>query len=144
MKPTMSFTTLQVLAATLAISTASPLRPFKRQSTTPVLSSATVLGLLSDPTWNRDSCTSVGLFGREFWTCRDSQSSTAFISSSASWTDFNSDGTPSLTMYGTNSDEVAYFPVQADECGGSAGACPDGTRYAIWYVSTSQNFVGSL
>lgn len=37
-----------------------------------------------------------------------------------------------LSMYGTNSDEVAYFPIQDDVCGGSAGACSDGTRYAIW------------
>ncbi|KAK3114790.1 hypothetical protein LTR53_006524 [Teratosphaeriaceae sp. CCFEE 6253] len=141
----MSFTTLQVLAATLAISNASPLvrQPSqfdKRQASTPVLSSAEVLGLVSDPTWNRDSCTSIGLFGREFWTCRDSQSPTAFISSSASWTDFNANGTPAisngvLTMYGSNRDDVAYFPVQADECGGSAGGCPDGTRYAIWQDS---------
>ncbi|KAK4561432.1 hypothetical protein LTR86_004750 [Recurvomyces mirabilis] len=39
-------------------------------------------------------------------------------------------------MYGDNSDSVAYFPVQADECGPSpAGGCPDGTRYAIWQNS---------
>ncbi|KAK5108484.1 hypothetical protein LTR62_008302 [Meristemomyces frigidus] len=112
------------------------------RATTPSLASAEVVGLVSDPTWNRDSCTSIGLFGRELWTCRDSQSSNAFISSSASWTDFNSSMLPKidsagvLEMYGDNSASEAYFPVQADECGPSAaGGCADGTRYAIWQDS---------
>jgi hypothetical protein len=129
-------------ANALPSATSQLAKTLKRQATTPIVASTEILGTVSDATWNRDSCVSTGVLGRELWTCRDSQSSTAFISSSASWTDFATDGTPHivdgvLTMYGQNSDVVAYFPVQDDECGGAAGGCADGTRYAIWYVSRS-------
>ena len=101
-----------------------------------------VLGVVSDHTLNRDSCTSVHAGDRELWTCRDTESYPNkpffFFSSSASWTDFNSDGTPEvengvLRMYGDNH-EKAYFSIQPDEClsGGQGGSCSDGTRYAIW------------
>ncbi|KAK7751003.1 hypothetical protein SLS62_006988 [Diatrype stigma] len=100
-----------------------------------------VLGVVSDPTLNRDSCTSVRVGGdgaRSLWTCRDSSNYgsplTFFVSSTASWTESNADGTPKvadgvLSMRGANS--APYFPIGAPECGPS-GNCADGSRYAIW------------
>lgn len=35
-------------------------------------------------------------------------------------------------MYGTNPTSASYLAVPSDECGGSADACTDGTRYALW------------
>jgi hypothetical protein len=111
-----------------------------------------LLGLVQDPIINRDSCGSTRFGDRAFWTCRDSQpydsSGTPTLpiySSSASWTDFNSDGTPAfqevespagngtgLLMYGTN-DEKPFFTIPSELCGdNTAGGCSDGTRYAIW------------
>lgn len=134
--------TLTLLAGLLTSTAASPIdttasHHLKRQASNPVAASSTVLGIATDPTWNRDSCTSIGVFGRALWTCRDSQSSTAFLGSTASWTDFNSSALPDvvdgvLSMYGTNPEDAAYFPVTKDDCGGTAGACEDGSRYAIW------------
>lgn len=123
----------------------------RRASVTPKVSGIPqVVGLVSDPKYNRDSCTSVRIHSRELWTCRDTQTFLAdgqpedgiFASSTASWTDFNPDGTPKLEttsfseqdillMYGNNTG--AYFSLQSDECNtNQAGACGDGTRYAIW------------
>lgn len=112
-----------------------------------------VLGNVTDPTIDRDSCVSVRFGDRTFWTCRDSQpydSSGAPIlpvySSSASWTDFNSTGQPNiqtgiqsaqgdqdgLLCYGDNN-QTPFFPIISSECSdNSAGVCSDGTRWAIW------------
>ncbi|CRG89926.1 hypothetical protein PISL3812_06965 [Talaromyces islandicus] len=113
-----------------------------------------VLGNVTDPTINRDSCVSVRFGDRTFWTCRDSQpydSNTGapilpVYSSSASWTDFNSSGQPNiqtgiqsaqgnqdgLLCYGENN-QTPFFPIISSECSdNSAGACSDGTRWAIW------------
>lgn len=124
-----------------------------------------VLGLVQDPTINRDSCGSSRFGSRAFWTCRDSQPfdsngvpTLPVYSSSASWTDFNSDGTPelqSISGYGTgllmygNNNEQPFYPILADECNdNTAGSCSDGTRWAIWPDSpplvTSEGSDGSI
>lgn len=111
-----------------------------------------LLGNVSDPAINRDSCGSARFGSRALWTCRDSQPyadgvpTLPIYSSSASWTDFASDGTPliqtwtdaagstetGLLCYGDNYEEP-FFPLEADECNtNTAGECSDGTRYAIW------------
>ncbi|KAK6076672.1 hypothetical protein SCUP234_07067 [Seiridium cupressi] len=110
------------------------------------------LGLVQDPTINRDSCGSSRYGDRSLWVCRDSQPYDSdgvpilpIWSSSASWTDFESDGTPvlqeidspagnriGLLMYG-ESDEQPFYTYPAGLCSdNTAGACADGTRYALW------------
>ena len=120
----------------------------------PQVQSTTLWGPAIDPSLDRDSCGSVPWdAGRLLWTCRDTQDlqsdglpSLALYSSSASYTNFTSDGsiawtpipansfnyTDELLMYGDNND-LAFFPLQADECDDNqAGGCPDGTRFALW------------
>jgi hypothetical protein len=112
-----------------------------------------ILGNVTDPTICRDSCGSTRFGSRVLWTCRDSEPydsngvpTLPVYSSSASWTDFNSDGTPliqsgiqsshgdetGLLCYGDNN-ETPFFPIPQDECSdNSAGGCSDGTRWALW------------
>ncbi|KAI0485834.1 hypothetical protein F4859DRAFT_512027 [Xylaria cf. heliscus] len=106
---------------------------------TPTVKSATILGNVADPAINRDSCGSARIGNRAIWTCRDSQPYSNGVpvlpiwSSSASWTNFNGDGTPALQQYGGGGSRNPYFPYQADECNtNTAGSCSDGTRYALW------------
>lgn len=106
----------------------------------PTVGKATVVGNVADPTINRDSCGSTRIGNRALWTCRDSQPYDGngvpilpIWSSSASWSNFNADGTPGLQQYGGGGSRNPYFPYAADECNGnSAGSCSDGSRYAIW------------
>lgn len=106
----------------------------------PTVGKATVVGNVADPAINRDSCGSTRIGDRAFWTCRDSQPYDSngvpvlpIWSSSASWSDFNADGTPGLQQYGGDGSRNPYFPYTAGECNGnSAGSCADGSRYAIW------------
>jgi hypothetical protein len=111
-----------------------------------------LLGNVSDPTIDRDSCCSARFGSRELWTCRDSDPyangvpTLPIYSSSASWTEFVSGNTPLISTWtdaagntetgllcsGDNYEEP-FFPILADECGtNTAGACTDDTRYAIW------------
>lgn len=107
---------------------------------TPTVGKATVVGNVADPAINRDSCGSTRIGNRAFWTCRDSQPYDSngvpilpIWASSASWSNFNADGSPGLQQYGGGGSRNPYFPYTADECNGnSAGACADGSRYAIW------------
>ncbi|KAJ8133407.1 hypothetical protein O1611_g210 [Lasiodiplodia mahajangana] len=116
-------------------STALPKRAF-----TPTVKTATIVGNVADPTINRDSCGSTRINDRNLWTCRDSQPYDSngvpilpIWSSSASWTNFNADGTPGLQQYGGGGSRNPYFPYTADECNSnSAGSCADGSRYALW------------
>ncbi|KAI8624585.1 hypothetical protein F5Y19DRAFT_467688 [Xylariaceae sp. FL1651] len=131
-------------------STALPKRAFS-----PTVKSATIVGNVADPAINRDSCGSSRFGTRAFWTCRDSQPydsnglpTLPLWSSSASWSNFNADGTPALQQYGGDGSRNPYFPYTADECNGnSAGSCSDGTRYALWpdspplVTSTANNIV---
>ncbi|TGJ82133.1 hypothetical protein E0Z10_g6648 [Xylaria hypoxylon] len=113
--------------------------PLKR-AFTPTVKNATVVGNAADPAINRDSCGSTRIGDRAFWTCRDSQPYDSngipilpIWASSASWSDFNGDGTPGLEQYGSGGGRNPYFPYTASECNdNSAGACSDGSRYAIW------------
>ncbi|ORY35082.1 hypothetical protein BCR39DRAFT_516690 [Naematelia encephala] len=143
---------LAVAAAPLARSTAA--------TVSPQLASATLLGDVVDPNLQRDSCGSVKWDTRVLWTCRDTEilvnqsvsllvynnTLAAFISSSASYTNFKADGTPDvvavdydqygyddeLIMYGDNG-ETSFYPLQSDECNSNeAGNCNDGTRFALW------------
>lgn len=116
-------------------STTLPKRAF-----TPTVKSISIKGIMADPAINRDSCGSTRINDRIFWTCRDSQPYNSngipvlpLWSSSASWSNFNADGTPGLLQYGGGGSRKPYFPLTAGECNGNtAGACGDGTRYAIW------------
>lgn len=120
-----------------------------------------MLGLVTDPALCRDSCGSTKFGKRLLWTARDTQPFGPdgrpvfpIFSSSASWSDFNDDGTPKLIpvtaddsskakvhaisnpgpyqllMYGDNHNQP-FFPILADNSN-SAGGLPDGTRFAIW------------
>lgn len=111
-----------------------------------------VIGLVQDPTINRDSCGSSRFGDRSLWVCRDSQPYDSdgspklpIWSSSASWTNFNPNGTlvlqevtspagsgVGLLMYGGD-DETTFYPQPSDLCGeNTTGECTDGTRYALW------------
>ena len=118
---------------------------------------AQVLGIATDPSLDRDSCGSVKFNTRALWVCRDTQPvgpdglpNFPVFTSSASWSDFNKDGTPGLTpinpkentstidvddellLYGKNH-EKAFYPLQYNECNDNqAGECGDGSRYALW------------
>lgn len=122
--------------------------PNKRAVDPIVKGTPQVLGLVTDPRVNRDSCGSVRFQDRDLWTCRDTQVNDEnglpllqITSSSASWTNFWPDGSPYVEPFldGTlgllmNGDhEGTYFPLQDGQCNdNSAGTCGDNTRYAIW------------
>jgi len=107
---------------------------------TPKVKSTTVLGNATDPKIERDSCGSSSFGKRTLWTCRDTQPSTGGLpiwSNSASWSNLTAEGLPALTPSGNlvqyGGFQKPFFPYQADECGSNtAGACSDGTRYALW------------
>ena len=112
----------------------------------PKLKSSAYYGTTTGPSnYSRDSCTSVRVQYREFWTCRDSAGSGGeFYSSTASWSDFNNGpliNNGQLYLYGDDHGE--YFKNQADECGPTAGICPNNTRYAIWPDSPPLPVAGS-
>lgn len=138
------------LAAVSLLGTASAMTvPSKRAVNPTVKGTPQVLGLVTNPSLNRDSCGSVRFQDRDFWTCRDTQTNDAngnpelqVVSSTASWTKINDDGSPSLEtlldgseallMYGDYNKEV-FFPLQSGQCNdNTAGSCGDGSRYAIW------------
>lgn len=126
----------------------------------PQFKSATVLGNVTDPALDRDSCGSVRIGSRAFWTCRDTevynaqtgQGQLPIIVTTAGWTDSiakvggpavkttggtkgaASNGTnPILQMYGNNPSTIKeYFPIASDNCNTNHGFCSDGTRWAIW------------
>lgn len=132
------------------LSTASAMAVSSKRTINPtVKGTPQVLGRATEPSLNRDSCGSVRFQSRDFWTCRDTQTNDAnrnptlqVVSSSASWTEINTDGSPyiepfldgsqALLMTGNNSKEV-FYTLQVDQCNGNtAGSCGDGSRYAIW------------
>nr|XP_031857870.1 uncharacterized protein CI109_006742 [Kwoniella shandongensis]KAA5524942.1 hypothetical protein CI109_006742 [Kwoniella shandongensis] len=134
--------------------------PHTVRAVTPHLASATLLGDVVDRNLQRDSCGSVKWDTRVLWTCRDTEilvnqsvpalvynnTLAGFLTSSASYTDFEPDGTPAiiavnndqygydheLLMYGDNG-QHSFYPLQPDECNSNeAGNCGDGTRFALW------------
>lgn len=127
--------------------------PSKRIAVDPIVKGTPdVLGLVTDPRVNRDSCGSVRFQDRDFWTCRDTQNNDAngnpelqVVSSTAAWTAYNDDGSPhvepfldgtrGLLMRGDNGPDnrEVFFTLQEGQCNdNTAGACDDNTRYAIW------------
>ncbi|KAJ5832660.1 hypothetical protein N7474_000971 [Penicillium riverlandense] len=109
-----------------------------------------VLGLVTDPSLDRDSCGSAKFNDRVLWVCRDTQNwgpnglpTFPLITSSASWTEYNSHGGPRLVtpagadtaeylMYGDNNNQ-AFYPLVYDECNETqSGQCGDLSRYALW------------
>lgn len=126
--------------------------PLKRAIDPIVKGEPEVLGVVTDPKLNRDSCGSVRLQKRDFWTCRDTQNvdengnpTLQIVSSTAAWTKYNPDGSPyiepfldgskGLLMSGDNGfdNRNVYFPLQPGQCeNNTAGMCQDDSRYAIW------------
>lgn len=149
-----------LLAALAAQAMAAPAEQLEiRQAKMPQLQSATYIGNVTDPNLDRDSCGSVRIGTRAFWTCRDTMvnkngvSVLPVISNTVAWTDLNAKGgpvikttgnpvgvastgtSPILQMYGNpNTDNLMpYFPLTASECNtNTAGECSDGSRWAIW------------
>lgn len=114
-----------------------------------------LLGLVGDPSLNRDSGGSVRFGNRILWTYRDTQLCNPdgsvrmfpIISSTASWSDYNSTksgpalqptqgGDPLKTLvlqqYGKNSESQSFFPALPHICSAPAGNKNDGTRIALW------------
>lgn len=111
-----------------------------------------LLGLVGDPAFNRDSGGSAKFGDRVLWTYRDTQlcghdgkvQPLPIITSTASWTDCDHSGTPSLQNVGGNIDKLnttvlrqygdtakdrAYFPVCIEGSGACAGERADGSRH---------------
>lgn len=113
-----------------------------------------LLGLVGDPSLNRDSGGSVRFGGRVLWTYRDTQlcnhdgsvNMLPIITSTASWSDYDANGGPKLDplveprlksvvirQYGKNSYSESFFPSPGGHlCASPAGNRNDGTRIALW------------
>lgn len=109
-----------------------------------------LLGLVGDPALNRDSGGSARFGDRVLWTYRDTQlcgsdgkvQPLPIITSTASWTDYDPRGAPSLQstgnadklnttvlrQYGATPKDCAYFPVAIEGSGKCAGERADGSR----------------
>ena len=147
--------TLGSLVGTV-LASPSKVAPATRAAVSPQVASVKLIANVTDPRVTRDSCGSVRIGDRAFWTCRDTetwnrtsrQGDLPLIANTASWTDFNADGTPKiqtgpvgadsnghnpiLLMYGGHPKTYpAFYPILDDECPDS-GACEDGSRWAIW------------
>ncbi len=120
----------------------------------PKLKSFTVLGNVTDPSLNRDSCGSTKFGSKVFWACRDTNvvldngNYFGLWASSAGWTEYASDGKPALKKGGavgpgsTGSNTILpmkgpkptvplFYPLGKDMCPG-AGGCDDGSRWVGW------------
>ncbi|KAL9529254.1 hypothetical protein SMMN14_06893 [Sphaerulina musiva] len=114
-----------------------------------------ILGLVGDPSLNRDSGGSVRFGDRVLWTYRDTQlcnhngsvNMLPIITSTASWSDYDANGGPKLEpvaqsnrmksvvlrQYGKNSHSESFFPSPGRHlCASPAGNRDDGTRIALW------------
>ncbi|KAL7421208.1 hypothetical protein Q5752_004093 [Cryptotrichosporon argae] len=120
----------------------------------PTAQSSSLVAIVTDPSLNRDSCGSARWGSRLLWTCRDSGlvssgAQVTFFSSSASYSSLYANDTPVLSpvlavqptdlaypsayLLSGDNDDTSFYPVLLDECGtNQAGACGNGTRYAIW------------
>lgn len=122
----------------------------------PKFKSFTVLANVTNPSLNRDSCSSVKFGDKVFWTCRDTSvvldngSYFGLWASSAGWTEFAADGTPAferggnsrigpgstgtntiLPMKGPSPTVPLFYPLAPDMSPG-AGCCDDGSRWVGW------------
>ena len=127
-----------------------------RAAVSPQVASVKLIANVTDPKVTRDSCGSVRIGDRALWTCRDTETwnkasgegELPLIANTASWTDFDQDGTPKiqtgpigadsdgnnqiLLMYGGHPKTYpTFYPILRDECPDS-GVCDDGSRWAIW------------
>lgn len=129
-----------LLSALAQATLATPESIQKRGASNPVVKGTPqVVGILADPSLNRDSCGSSVVEGRALWVCRDTQHYDAngipnlpIFTSSASWTELITGGGSNLTMYGNNNDQ-SFYPLVPGNCNDNqAGVCSDGTRYPLW------------
>ncbi|KAL6877070.1 hypothetical protein J3F83DRAFT_437161 [Trichoderma novae-zelandiae] len=129
----------------------APILPYQPQA-----KSATLLANVTDPDLSRDSCGSVKMGNRTFWTCRDTSiripdtDKYGFVfANSAGWTDHREDGAPVilangpvgagsdgtnriLLMKGPRPTLPAFYPLGPDMCP-TSGICADGTsRWTSW------------
>lgn len=150
-----TFLFISSIAGTI-LATPSNVNLAPRAAVSPQVASAKKIANVTDPKVTRDSCGSVKIGDRALWACRDTetfnkttqQGELPLVANTASWTDFNDDGTPKiqkgpvgadsdgknpiLLMYGGHPKTTpAFYPILKDECPDS-GACADGTRWAIW------------
>ncbi|WPH02006.1 Hypothetical protein R9X50_00486000 [Acrodontium crateriforme] len=155
------FTALFV--ATLAVQAHAATTSFetsKRAAVYPAVKGTTLLANVTNPVLSRDSCGSVRMGNRAFWTCRDTedynpqtgQSTLPLLANTGGWTAFKSDGTPDLkpgprgagssganpilqmTGYDANHANPLgkpFYPFFADECP-DYGACEGGDRWVGW------------
>ena len=116
----------------------------------PVVKSFTVLGNVTDPSLNRDSCSSAQFGDKVFWTCRDTQvllengNHFGLWANSAGWSERGFDGRPAVQQGGpigvasTGSNTILplkgpgpslplFYPLGPDMCP-DAGVCNDGSR----------------
>ncbi|SMR54772.1 unnamed protein product [Zymoseptoria tritici ST99CH_3D1] len=129
--------------------------PLSRPAVTPQLKSANLMANATDPDVDRDSCGSVRIGNRAFWTCRDTMrydrtSGTSVfpvISNSAGWSETSEGGLVAqanaeigpgstggnmiLPIYGSDSANE-FFPNMPGDCDENHGQCWDGTRWAVW------------
>ncbi|KAI9897375.1 hypothetical protein N3K66_007231 [Trichothecium roseum] len=109
-----------------------------------------VIGIMTDPAVNRDSCMSAKFGTRQFWICRDTAINVdgkpefQIVSSTASWTDYAPDGSPLVSTLPDGSQgvlayggdvaaKVSYFARPQSDCpDDTAGGCGDGTRFPAW------------
>ncbi|CEJ83748.1 hypothetical protein VHEMI03246 [[Torrubiella] hemipterigena] len=140
-----------ILSTSLAFgTTAAP----SANPATPKPKSVRILGNVTNPMQNRDSCCATNFGNRAFWTCRDtmykmSNGQWSFpFSNSVGWSEFNADGSPKLQhggevgpgstgkndiwlMKGPNPTLPDFFKTGPDMCPDS-GACDDGSRWVGW------------
>lgn len=125
-----------------------------------------LLGLISDPSLNRDSGGSARFGDRLLWTYRDTQlvghdgkvQALPIITSTASWTDLDPRGTPSLQSVGANANKLnttvlrqygdtprdcAYFPICIHGSGKCAGERSDGSRHPFCAFCGPSSTVGT-
>jgi hypothetical protein len=159
---------IQFLAASLAasVSYALPLQDGAKKSFVvsrkptvqyrPQAKSATLVANVTDPSVSRDSCGSVNMGGRTFWTCRDTAINLPgtdqygwVFTNTVGWTDHHSDGSPAiqtggpvgagsngtnniLLMKGPQPTLPTFYPLGSNECP-TSGVCADGTsRWTSW------------
>lgn len=127
----------------------------------PIVEKAELLANVTHPQMSRDGCAAFRLKDRALWTCGDTmvfdlntwKLRLPLVVNTASWTDFNKDGTPKiitnvpkgagstgdnrvLLMYGrpNATDRKPFYDLtRSDACKlSSAGNCDDGTRTVVW------------
>ncbi|KAL7821925.1 hypothetical protein V8C26DRAFT_391409 [Trichoderma gracile] len=131
-------------------------KPALASSYKPQAKSATLLANVTDPDLSRDSCGSVKMGNRTFWTCRDTSiripdtDQYGFVfANSVGWTDYRQDGAPDiqtsgpvgagsdgtnsvLLMKGPRPTLPTFYPLGPNMCPKS-GICADGTtRWTGW------------